>query len=174
MLEVHGSIRRAVCLACGGEESLAGVLAQVEAASVPRCPRCEAVLKPDVVFFGELLPVAGVLERATELARRASLMLVVGSSLEVHPVAGLPFETLAAGGSLAIVNRGPTALDEHADLRLDGGAGALLRETVQRWTRCRPRPRRAGACAPRERCGNRSTHAARSRRESRRAARPHE
>jgi NAD-dependent deacetylase len=130
VLEVHGSIRRAVCLACGGEEPLAGVLAQVEEASVPRCPRCEAVLKPDVVFFGELLR-PGVLERATELARRASLILVVGSSLEVHPVAGLPFETLAAGGSLAIVNRGPTALDEHADLRLDGGAGALLRETVR-------------------------------------------
>jgi NAD-dependent deacetylase len=55
----------------------------------------------------------------------------VGSSLEVHPVAGLPFETLAAGGSLAIVNRGPTALDERAELRLAGSAGEVLRETVR-------------------------------------------
>jgi NAD-dependent deacetylase len=130
VLEVHGSIRRAVCLACGAYEPLDRVLAQLESIPAPRCPRCEAVLKPDVVFFGELLP-PGVLERATELARRARLLLVVGSSLEVQPVAGLPFETLAAGGSLAIVNRGPTALDEHADLRLDGNAGELLRETVQ-------------------------------------------
>jgi NAD-dependent deacetylase len=81
-------------------------------------------------MFGELLPEYAI-ERATELARRARLLLVVGSSLEVHPVAGLPLETLAAGGSLAIVNRGPTALDARADLRLDGSAGSLLRETVQ-------------------------------------------
>ena len=74
---------------------------------------------------------AGALERATELARKARLLLVVGSSLEVQPVASLPLETLAAGGSLAIVNRGRTALDEHADVRLDGNAGEVLRETVR-------------------------------------------
>jgi NAD-dependent deacetylase len=130
VVEVHGSISRAVCLACGASESLEGVLAQLESAPAPRCPTCDEVLKPDVVFFGELLPL-GALERATDLARRARLLLVVGSSLEVHPVAGLPFETLAAGGSLAIVNRGPTALDGHADLRLDGSAGEILRETVR-------------------------------------------
>ncbi len=130
VIEVHGSIRRAVCLACGGEEPLEAVLAQLGTDSVPRCVRCGAVLKPDVVFFGELLP-PGALERAGELARRARLILVAGSSLEVYPVSSLPLETLAAGGSLAIVNRGPTALDEHADLRLDGSAGALLRETVR-------------------------------------------
>ncbi len=130
VVEVHGSIRRAVCLACGAEAPLADVIAQLETAPAPRCERCSAVLKPDVVFFGELLP-PGALERATELARRARLILVVGSSLEVHPVAGLPLETLAVGESLAIVNRGPTALDHHADLRLDGSAGSLLRETVE-------------------------------------------
>jgi NAD-dependent deacetylase len=129
VIEVHGSIRRAVCLSCGADEPLADVLAQLETAPAPRCARCDAVLKPDVVFFGELLP-PGALERASELARRARLMLVVGSSLEVYPVAGLPLETLAAGGSLAIVNRGPTALDDQADLRLDGAAGELLRGTV--------------------------------------------
>jgi NAD-dependent deacetylase len=129
VLEVHGSIRRAVCLACGADEPLDRVLAQLESAPAPRCPHCETVLKPDVVFFGELLPPAA-LERATELARSARLLLVVGSSLEVQPVAGLPFETLSAGGSLAIVNRGPTALDEHADLLLDGSAGEVLRQTL--------------------------------------------
>jgi NAD-dependent deacetylase len=87
------------------------------------------VLKPDVVFFGELLPEAAM-ERATELARAAGLMLVVGSSLEVYPVAGLPFDTLEAGGLVAIVNRGPTPLDSRAALTLDGSAGELLEEVL--------------------------------------------
>jgi NAD-dependent deacetylase len=129
VVEVHGSIRRAVCLSCGAAEPLSAVLEQLAHAPAPRCPSCGAVLKPDVVFFGELLPEAEI-ERATELARRARLLLVVGSSLEVHPVAGLPFETLRSGGALAIVNRGRTPLDGHADVRLDGGAGEILREVV--------------------------------------------
>jgi len=57
-------------------------------------------------------------------------MLVVGSALEVHPVADLPLETLRAGGSLAIVNRGPTALDAKAELKIDGPAGETLSEVV--------------------------------------------
>ena len=129
VIEVHGSIRFAVCLSCGREETLAAVFAQLEAGPAPRCPACEAVLKPGVVFFGELLP-ADELEQATALARRARLLLVVGSSLEVHPVAGLPHETLRHGGALAIVNLGPTPLDGRADLRLDGSAGAILRDAV--------------------------------------------
>jgi NAD-dependent deacetylase len=86
-------------------------------------------LKPDVVFFGELLPEAAI-DRAFELAREAALMLVVGSSLEVYPVAGLPLETLEAGGRLAIVSRGPTPLDRRATLTLDGSAGELLSDVV--------------------------------------------
>ena len=86
---------------------------------MPRCDDCGAVLKPDVVFFGELLPAAAI-DRATELARAAGLVLVVGSSLEVHPVAGLPGDALQAGGRLAIVNRGPTPYDGVAAVRLGG------------------------------------------------------
>jgi NAD-dependent deacetylase len=126
VLEVHGSIRVAICLGCGAPAGLERVR---ELLPLPRC-ECGEVLKPGVVMFGELLPEYTI-ERATALARRARLLIVVGSSLEVHPVAGLPLETLASGGSLAIVNRGPTALDGRADLVLDGSAGALLRETVQ-------------------------------------------
>ena len=70
VIEVHGSIRRAVCLRCGGEEPLERVLAQLGSAPAPLCPDCGEVLKPDVVFFGELLPVAAI-DRATALARRA-------------------------------------------------------------------------------------------------------
>jgi NAD-dependent deacetylase len=83
------------------------------------------VLKPGVVMFGELLP-AQAIERAQELAAEAGVLLVVGSSLEVHPVAALPGETLAAGGALAILNRGGTPWDSRAELVLDGGAGETL------------------------------------------------
>lgn len=126
VVEVHGSIRGAVCVWCGESVGFERVL---ELLPLPIC-RCGEVLKPGVVMFGELLP-DGALERSSALARRARLLLVVGSSLEVQPVGGLPFETLGTGGSLAIVNRSPTALDAHADLVLDGSAGEVLRETVR-------------------------------------------
>jgi NAD-dependent deacetylase len=125
VVEVHGSIRGAVCLACGARVGFERVL---ELLPLPLCA-CGAVLKPGVVLFGELLPVAAF-ERATELARTARLLLVVGSSLEVYPVAGLPHETLGAGGALAIVNREPTPVDHLAELRLDGSAGAALKEVA--------------------------------------------
>jgi NAD-dependent deacetylase len=125
VVEVHGSIRSSTCPACGESQPLARVLELLRDAEAPACPACAEILKPDVVFFGELLPAAAI-DRAYELARRARLLLVVGSTLEVHPVAGLPLETIAAGGELAIVNRGPTALDDPATLRIDGSAGEVL------------------------------------------------
>jgi len=123
LVEVHGSIGTSSCLDCGLVVPLADVM---QLLPVPECPNCGRVLKPDVVMFGEYLPVEAI-ERATQLAVEARLLLVVGSSLEVHPVAGLPLETLAAGGSLAIVNRGPTPLDSRASVVVDAGAGATLR-----------------------------------------------
>lgn len=130
VIEVHGSIRRAVCLRCGMQELLAQVLVQLaDGRPAPLCPACGEVLKPDVVMFGDLLPERAI-GRAAELARRAGLLLVVGSSLEVFPVAGLPAETLEAGGALAIVNRGPTPYDGRSTLLLDGGAGEILGAVV--------------------------------------------
>ena len=125
VVEVHGSLRGAVCPSCGATMDAERVRALLP---VPLCA-CGAILKPGVVLFGELLPVES-LERASELAARADLMLVIGSTLEVYPVAGLPLETLRRGGALAIVNRGPTALDRDCDLRLEGNAATLLRETL--------------------------------------------
>jgi len=122
VLEVHGSIRTAACLECGTEAALDR--------PAQRCPCCAAIMKPGVVMFGELLP-EGAMERATELAGSAGLLLIVGSALEVYPVAGLPDETLAAGGALAIVNRGPTPYDRRAALKLDSGAGETLVTLLQ-------------------------------------------
>jgi NAD-dependent deacetylase len=125
VVEVHGSIRSAVCLACHFTADADSVLAQLERKPVPLCPHCGEALKPGVTMFGELLP-PGALERATELARGARLLLVVGSTLEVWPVAGLPLEARA----FAIVNRGPTALDGQALLKVDGSAGDTLSAVV--------------------------------------------
>jgi NAD-dependent deacetylase len=125
VIEVHGSIRSAQCLRCLWSEPADAVLAQLDERPIPACPHCGAPLKPGVVLFGELLP-AGAMERATELARTAGVVLVVGSSLEVWPVAGLPLEAR----SFAIVNVGPTALDDQALLKLDAPAGETLAAVV--------------------------------------------
>jgi NAD-dependent protein deacetylase/lipoamidase len=123
VVEVHGSLREAECLHCGVRVPMEDALAWLP---LPPCPECGEILKPGVVMFGELLPQAAI-EQAQALAAGAGLFLVVGSSLEVHPVAGLPGETLAAGGAIAIVNRGSTPWDSRADLVLDAGAGETLR-----------------------------------------------
>jgi NAD-dependent deacetylase len=127
LVEVHGSIRSASCLDCGTVVPVGEVLRRLP---LPSCPSCGRVLKPDVVMFGELLdPV--VIARAHALAVGAKLLLVVGSSLEVYPVAGLPQETLAAGGSLAIVNRDETQYDSRASVRIDAGAGETLKALAE-------------------------------------------
>jgi NAD-dependent deacetylase len=137
VVEVHGSIRTSTCLGCGRSYELARVLELLTEAEAPACPDCGEILKPDVVFFGELLPAAAI-DRAYELARKARLLLVVGSALEVYPVAGLPLETVGTGGQLAIVNRGPTGFDAQAALKIDGSAGEVLPQVVAGL-----RPRRA-------------------------------
>jgi NAD-dependent deacetylase len=128
LVEVHGSIRTSSCLDCGTVVPFADV---VERLPVPQCPACGRVLKPDVVTFGELLPAAQI-ARAEQLACEAGVLLVVGSSLEVYPVAGLPLQTLANGGELAIVNRGSTPFDTRATVVIDGGAGETLRALADR------------------------------------------
>ena len=122
VIEVHGSLRTAICIVCGRVEPMEDV---VERLPLPHCLGCGAVLKPGVVMFGEELPVARI-DRAILLAEGAALLLVVGSSLEVWPVAGLPASTLERGGKLAIVNREPTAYDAPAELVIHASAGDVL------------------------------------------------
>jgi NAD-dependent deacetylase len=120
-VEIHGSIRTASCLACGATYSLAETRARFP---LPLCD-CGAVLKPDVVLFGEMLP-EDAMARASQLAASAGLLIAIGSSLEVYPAAGLPAETIEAGGRLAIVTMGPTPYDPIADVKLSGDVVAEL------------------------------------------------
>jgi NAD-dependent deacetylase len=127
LIEMHGSIASCSCLDCRERVPLEQVSARLAAAAdgVPRCDVCGRPLKPDVVLFGELLSQAA-LQRARELCEGAEVLLCVGSSLEVHPVAGLPRLTHDAGGQLAILTQGPTPLDDLAAVRLSGDVVAEL------------------------------------------------
>ena len=119
VVEVHGSIETSTCRECDASYGLDDVEALFDGEGVARCDSCGGAVKPDVVLFGEMLPERAMRE-AQELAARAELMLCVGSSLIVHPVAGLPEVTKACGGALAIVTKGATPYDGDAVLKLEG------------------------------------------------------
>jgi NAD-dependent deacetylase len=121
LVEVHGSIATCSCPTCGGHIGLEDVLARLARAQdgVPRCDACDGPLKPNVVLFGEMLD-EGTLGRARELCEGADVLLCIGSSLEVHPVAGLPLLTRRRGGAVAILTQGATPLDEIATVRCGG------------------------------------------------------
>jgi NAD-dependent deacetylase len=121
VIELHGNILRSNC-------SLEGEVARPEehADSVPpRCARCGAFLRPDVVWFGEMLP-AGALEAASEAARECDLFLSIGTSSLVYPAAALPYEALENGATLVEINPNETPLTRHADYSLRGLAGEAL------------------------------------------------
>jgi NAD-dependent protein deacetylase/lipoamidase len=125
IIEVHGSIRTSSCQGCGARFPLEEIDALFDDDGVARCSDCSGPVKPDVVLFGELLPTEAMVE-AEALAAGADLMLCVGSSLEVHPVAGLPSVTLGGGGRIAVITKGPTPFDGDATVRLDGDVVADL------------------------------------------------
>jgi NAD-dependent deacetylase len=130
LVEVHGTIDHSSCLVCGARYPLDDVRARqlADAAGIPRCD-CGHPLKPDVVLFGEYLP-AEALNRAETLAASADLMLCIGSSLEVYPVAQLPAVTLAAGGEVAIITQGRTPFDDRAAVRCGGDVVHELQAVV--------------------------------------------
>jgi NAD-dependent deacetylase len=120
LVEVHGSIAHSSCGRCRARYPLDDVRARQDGdrAGIPRCD-CGEPLKPDVVLFGEYLPVEA-LTRAEHLAAAADLMLCIGSSLEVYPVAQLPQITLDTGGEIVIITQGPTPYDRRAAVRCEG------------------------------------------------------
>lgn len=117
---VHGTAALHHCRTCGAEktfEQIRTLRAGVPGA-VPRCEACGGVYKPDITFFGEMLPEKEF-EGAIDLASRADLIVVLGSSLTVRPASTIPHYTLQAGGRLAIVNQGETPSDGLAFFRGD-------------------------------------------------------
>jgi NAD-dependent deacetylase len=127
VLEAHGNWQRTRCTGCGRRDRWDVVMARA-AGGLPRCAACGALVRPDVVLFGEALgPAFGEAEHE---ARRAELFVAMGTSLEVAPVSGLPQLAreeggLGRGATVAIVNRDPTAEDGAAHLLVRGELGRI-------------------------------------------------
>ncbi len=117
VIELHGSPKIHRCISCEKIFSYDHICDIVQAGEIPRCDSCAGIIKPDIVFFGEMLD-AEKLNKAIQEASRADLILVLGSSLVVQPAASLPLYT-REHGSLVIVNDMPTPLDEIAEARYD-------------------------------------------------------
>lgn len=115
VVELHGNAERVVCEGCGRRSDAGPVRQRVEKGELPpRCERCDGVLKPDVVLFGEQLPQAAF-QRAREHARDADVFLAAGSSLSVQPAASLPDTARRTGGMVVLVNLEPTPVSDRVD-----------------------------------------------------------
>jgi NAD-dependent deacetylase len=132
LVELHGNLFRTVCFAHRHEaaadadgKSVDGPSAGAGAAAPPRCARCGSPLRPDVVWFGEMLP-ADALARAQEAAARCAVFLSIGTSSEVYPAAALPDIARSAGATVVEVNPQRTPLSDCADFALRGPAGEVL------------------------------------------------
>lgn len=126
ILEVHGTMRRVVCWQCGLRSPMTAVLQRVRAGEAdPPCAACGGILKSDTISFGQALDAA-TLDAAMRRAGEADLMLAVGSTLQVYPVAGTVEVAKRAGARLVILNNQPTPLDDLADLALRAPIGEVL------------------------------------------------
>lgn len=126
VIEVHGTVRRCMCWHCGWRGAMQDVLQRVrDGEADPACRQCGGILKSDTISFGQAL-VPEVIERAMRVASEADLMLAVGSTLQVWPVAGSVEVAHRAGARVVIMNDQATPLDALAALLLRGPIGELL------------------------------------------------
>lgn len=125
LIELHGSGLYAECLDCLNWTSMAEALGKFKADGAPPLCSCGGWLKPAVVMFGEPLDQESLV-KAFKAAEDCDLVVSVGSSLSVEPAASIPLSAKAGGKPYLIINRGPTAHDKAADIKLDGDACLLL------------------------------------------------
>jgi len=131
VIELHGNGTYATCLDCGERHELAEIRPAFEATGEPpACKRCGGIVKAATISFGQAMPQQA-LQRAQALAEESDLFIAIGSSLLVHPAAGLPVTAKRHGARLVIVNREPTPLDGIADLVLNGEIGTICMQLAQ-------------------------------------------
>jgi NAD-dependent deacetylase len=130
VIEVHGTLHKAVCLNCGRRQPMQAVLDRVRAGEEdPPCNTCGGILKSDTISFGQpLLP--GVIDRAMRACAETDCLIAVGSSLQVYPIAAAVPAAKASGARLIIVNAQPTPFDEIADVKLSEPISAVLPQLV--------------------------------------------
>jgi NAD-dependent deacetylase len=127
ILELHGNIERSYCIGCGK------YFAHVELTSekkVPHCPSCHGIIRPDVVWFGEMLP-EGVFETAGDAANRCELFFSIGTSAVVYPAASLPLTARNNGAYVVEINMERTEISQHVHETLLGKAGEILPNLIR-------------------------------------------
>ncbi|MGB7182288.1 MAG: Sir2 family NAD-dependent protein deacetylase [Burkholderiaceae bacterium] len=126
VIEVHGTVRRVVCMACGLKTPTINILKRVKDGEAdPACVRCGGIQKSDTISFGQAL-VPEVIEKAMQVARQADVLLAVGSTLQVYPVAGAVPLAAENDAKIIIVNAQATAMDSIADALLPGSISEIL------------------------------------------------
>ncbi|MEO6407834.1 MAG: Sir2 family NAD-dependent protein deacetylase [Burkholderiaceae bacterium] len=144
VVEVHGTMHRAMCWGCGARTPMPEVLERVRAGEAdPPCRECGGILKSDTISFGQAL-VPEVIARAMTAAAEADVLLAIGSTLQVYPVAGVVVVAKDAGARVVIMNNQATPLDDVADVVLRGAIGEVLPGLCGDW-----RARAFAAPAPR-------------------------
>jgi NAD-dependent deacetylase len=128
--ELHGHLREATCISCFRVYQAEPIISRfLEDRQVPRCPRCQGIIKPNVILFGEQLPVRELLA-AQDAARQAELIIVIGSSLEVAPAGDIPIMAARKGTKLLIINLEPTPADHLAQVCIHADASIILPQIV--------------------------------------------
>jgi len=124
-VRLHGSLFHDRCTRCTWRARAAGSVDATSVATLPHCPECGGLARPDVVWFGEMLPARAV-EAAFAAAADAEAVLVIGTTGAVYPAAGVVHTAKAAGAKVVVVDPGPTDYDEVADVRIRGPAGSAV------------------------------------------------
>jgi NAD-dependent deacetylase len=130
--ELHGNMRYLRCMDCNVRYPVGEIVERYRSKDdVPDCELCHGILKPDVVFFGEMLPQS-TLQNATFHATRCDLIIVIGSSLVVYPAASIPLYAKESGAKLVIINNTPTPCDNNADVIINHSAGEVMEKLLEK------------------------------------------
>lgn len=129
VIELHGTTRTIICMDCSKKYTIGEAFEKLGNQIPPLCSKCNGILRPDVIFFGEMLDPE-ILRDAYAAAASCDLLLAVGSSLVVYPAADIPLRAKQAGAKLAIINIDSTPLDSMADYVINDAAGKVLPQIV--------------------------------------------
>jgi NAD-dependent deacetylase len=129
--ELHGNMKWLRCMSCNVRYPMEDMVEKYRSGNnIPACEHCKGILKPDVIFFGELLPEM-TLKRATLHATQCDLFIVIGSSLVVYPAASIPIYAKGSGAKLVIINHTATPCDSNADVLIHHSAGEVMEKILE-------------------------------------------